>query len=112
MLNIDFGEAVSDFAIEDIGLVNAVGSNFTDNGSGSFSVELSPSADGNVTATVAAGVATDNASNPNMASAAFKRSNRSDTKRSNASVYTTLMLGSSSKGALLGGPLQCKRRYT
>ncbi|ABC29956.1 RTX toxins and related Ca2+-binding protein [Hahella chejuensis KCTC 2396] len=68
---IAFGESVSGFAIDDIAAGNASLSGLTDNGGGSFSVTVTPIADGAVTLDIAADAAQDAAGNNNAAAAQF-----------------------------------------
>lgn len=65
-LTIAFGEAVNGFVVGDITVVNASLSGFTDNGSGDYSVTVTPTADGTVSLSLAAGVAQDAAANDNL----------------------------------------------
>lgn len=63
---IAFGETVSGFAAGDITVANATLSGFTDNGGGNYGVTVTPTADGAVNLSLAAGVAQDAAANDNL----------------------------------------------
>ncbi|RED94607.1 beta strand repeat-containing protein, partial [Marinoscillum furvescens] len=67
VVTIDFGEEVSGFVAGDITVGNGAVTSFTDNGDGTFSVEITPSGAGDITLDVAAGVAQDAAGNSNNA---------------------------------------------
>lgn len=69
---ITFSEAVSGFAIGDITVAGGTKSNFSGSGT-SYSVDVTPSADGTVTVDVAAGVATDGAGNNNTSATQLTR---------------------------------------
>lgn len=66
-ISVAFSEIVSGFDIGDVNATNAVLSNFTDNGSGSYSIDVTPSSDGIVLIDILAGVASDAAGNNNTA---------------------------------------------
>lgn len=70
-VSINFGEAVHDFVLADIELTNATADNFVDVGNGVFTIDVEPLADGDVTINVVENVATDTASNSNLAAASF-----------------------------------------
>ncbi len=65
---IDFGESVIGFDESDITITNGSGSEFTNNGDGSYDLNVTASGDGEVNIFIADGVASDLASNPNQAS--------------------------------------------
>ncbi|MBU6953421.1 tandem-95 repeat protein [Hahella sp. HN01] len=71
---IAFGETVSGFAVSDIVAGNASLSGFTDNGSGNYSVTVTPTADGSVTLDIAASAAQDTAGNNSAAATQFSLS--------------------------------------
>jgi FG-GAP repeat. len=70
---IAFSESVNNFVVGDITAGNAILSGFTDNGGGSYSVTVTPTADGIVTLNVAANVAQDAAGNNNTAATELSR---------------------------------------
>ncbi len=67
-ISIAFSETVSGFDAGDIGLLNAVASNFSGTGS-TYSATITPQAAGRVAINIAAGVASDAQGNPNIAAA-------------------------------------------
>ncbi len=70
-VTVDFNETVTGFVAGDITIVNGSVNSITDNGNGSFTASITAAADGNVTLSVAAGLATDAAGNDNLASNQF-----------------------------------------
>ncbi len=72
-VTVTFSEPVTGFAVTDIAVTNATAGNFVAIDAAHYSVELIPTADGAVTANIAAGVANDLAGNPNAAAPAFAR---------------------------------------
>lgn len=68
---IDFGETVSGFAIGDVAAGNASLSSLADEGGGTYSVLVTPNADGEVTLDIAAGAAQDGAGNDSLAATQF-----------------------------------------
>ena len=73
--SIDFGEAVTGFALGDIDVANGAASAFTDAGAGLYTATITPAGDGAVTVDVAAGVAQDGAGNDNTAATQFSITN-------------------------------------
>ncbi|WP_417487133.1 choice-of-anchor D domain-containing protein [Maricaulis sp.] len=73
--SIDFGEAVTGFALGDIDVANGAASAFTDAGAGLYPATITPAGDGPVTVDVAAGVAQDGAGNDNTAATQFSITN-------------------------------------
>lgn len=71
-LTITFTEAVTGFVNGDIVVTGATASGFSGSGA-NYSVNLAPTAQGTVTASIAGGVAQDGASNGNTAAAQFSR---------------------------------------
>ncbi|GAB5526058.1 MAG: hypothetical protein Roseis2KO_39300 [Roseivirga sp.] len=71
-VTITFDEAVTDFEISDLVVVNGVADDFT-GANDSYSVNISPLVDGEVTVSVPAGVAIDAANNANTASNSLSR---------------------------------------
>ncbi|MEZ6113299.1 MAG: Ig-like domain-containing protein [Pirellulaceae bacterium] len=71
-VTINFGESVTGFVLADITVTNGVASNLQPTGAGTFTVEVTPSANGVVQVSVPASVATDLAGNTNLASATFE----------------------------------------
>ncbi|NNJ10300.1 hypothetical protein EKD04_008165 [Chloroflexales bacterium ZM16-3] len=71
-VTVTFSEDVSGFAIGDIVAGNATVRNFAGSGA-SYTFDLTPAANGPVTADIAAGVATDAAGNSNSAASQFSR---------------------------------------
>ncbi|WP_436514593.1 FG-GAP-like repeat-containing protein [Ekhidna sp. To15] len=72
-VTITFSEAVIGFERADIEITNSgIGSNFTDNGDGSYDVTLGALAEGLVTVNIPANVSTDLAGNSNTASLPFE----------------------------------------
>ncbi len=69
---VTFSESVSGFAANDISAVNATVSNFAGSGS-NYTFDLIPGGIGLVTADIAAGMAQDDAANPNTAATQFRR---------------------------------------
>ena len=70
-VTIDFGETVSGFLQNEVSVTNGSVSSFTDNGNGNYTVGIDATADGAVSVSVAANVATDNGGNNNNASNVF-----------------------------------------
>ena len=68
-ITIEFSEIVTGFVVSDIVVVNGSATSFTDNGDGTFSVEITPDGNGDITVDIAAGVAQDAAGNDNTAAA-------------------------------------------
>ncbi len=66
-VTIDFGESVSGFDLSDIIVANGSATAITDNGDGTFTVEITPDGNGNITIDVPAGAAQDAAGNDNLA---------------------------------------------
>ncbi|MEQ9383492.1 MAG: gliding motility-associated C-terminal domain-containing protein, partial [Imperialibacter sp.] len=64
-VTVDFGEVVTGFVSGDVTVGNGSVTGFTDNGDGTFTVQITPSGAGNVTVDVAANVAQDAAGNNN-----------------------------------------------
>jgi hypothetical protein len=69
-LNIEFSEDVIGFVVGDITVTGGTLSNFSGSGA-SYTVDVTPSGDGTITANVAAGVAQDEAGNDNEAATQF-----------------------------------------
>ncbi|WP_323760433.1 Ig-like domain-containing protein [Maricaulis sp.] len=69
-VTVEFSEDVSGFELSDLGVDNGVASDLTGSGA-SWSVTVTPSADGDVTIDLAAGSATDDAGNGNVAAASL-----------------------------------------
>ncbi|MGK4567508.1 beta strand repeat-containing protein [Flavobacterium sp. 3HN19-14] len=69
-INITFNESVTGFDINDVGVSNGSKSNFTGSGA-SYSLLVTPTADGTVTVSVGANVAIDAANNNNNAASNF-----------------------------------------
>lgn len=69
-LTVDFSEAVSGFELADLIVANGVASDLTGSGA-SWSATVTPSSDGDVTVDLAAGSATDDAGNGNVAATRF-----------------------------------------
>lgn len=92
-VNITFSESVTNFAVGDITVSGGTKSNFSGSGS-SYTVDISPSADGQITVDVAANVAQDAAGNHNTAATQFSivsdRSGPAVTLSSTASNPTNL----------------------
>ncbi|MGF1759504.1 tandem-95 repeat protein [Photobacterium sagamiensis] len=65
--DIDFGEAVTGFALDKISVVNASLSKLAHQGEGRYQVTVTPDSDGTVSINIAAGTATDSAGNSNLA---------------------------------------------
>ena len=63
---IVFNEAVREFDLSDVAVVNGTASNLTGGGT-TYAVEVAPTSDGSVTVSVGAGAAVDAAGNPNAA---------------------------------------------
>jgi hypothetical protein len=72
-LTVDFGEAVTGFALSDLVMTNATAANLVDLGSGKFTLAISPVADGVVTVSIAAAAVRDLANNNSLPSASFTR---------------------------------------
>ncbi|MDW3211901.1 MAG: Ig-like domain-containing protein [Reichenbachiella sp.] len=68
-VTIDFGEIVTGFVVGDVTVGNGSATDFTDNGDGTYTVEITPSGAGDITVDVAANVAQDAAGNNNTAAA-------------------------------------------
>ncbi len=66
-VTVDFGEIVTGFVSGDIVISNGSVTDFTDNGDGTFTVEITPDGNGDITVDVAANVAQDAAGNSNTA---------------------------------------------
>ncbi|MEQ9383817.1 MAG: Ig-like domain-containing protein [Imperialibacter sp.] len=66
-VTVDFGEVVTGFVSGEVVVGNGSVTGFTDNGDGTFTVQITPSGAGNVTVDVAGSVATDAAGNNNTA---------------------------------------------
>lgn len=71
-VNVTFSEEVVGFEGADLSLTNATASNFNKVDGSHYSALITPTTDGAVAVSVAAGVATDIATNPNEASAALQ----------------------------------------
>lgn len=71
-LSINFSESVNNFVVGDINISNATLSSFSGSGS-AYSVTVTPTSDGTVTADIAAGVANDAAGNTNTVASQFSR---------------------------------------
>ncbi|WMJ72346.1 Ig-like domain-containing protein [Cytophagaceae bacterium ABcell3] len=69
-VDFDFSKEVTGFSIDDIIVSGGTSDNFTGNGS-SYSVEINPDADGEITVDVPAGVARDHAGNENTEAEQF-----------------------------------------
>ena len=69
-VTIDFNEAVSGFTVEDITVGNGAKNDFSGSGA-SYTLNITPLADGSVTVDVDAGAAADTARNDNIAAAQF-----------------------------------------
>jgi len=67
---ITFNEVVVDFLVGDVTVTNGTASNLQDMGGGVFTVDITPTANGDVTVDVAVAVATDEAGNDNEAAPA------------------------------------------
>jgi Bacterial Ig-like domain/Secretion system C-terminal sorting domain len=67
-VTITFSKPVVGFVIADIGVTNGAASNFVQVDSVNYTADITPAAAGNVTISVAAGVVTDQAGNPNLVS--------------------------------------------
>ncbi|MGV6852641.1 MAG: Ig-like domain-containing protein, partial [bacterium] len=65
-ITVDFGEAVTGFALGDVTVGNGTASALVDNGGGNFGLTITPTADGAVTVDIAANIATDTAGNNNL----------------------------------------------
>ncbi len=86
-VTVTFGESVTGFTVSDITAVNGTVSNFTGSGT-SYSFDLTPGANGTLSADIAASAASDASGNGNSAAPQFQRS--FDTIASTvASVYST-----------------------
>lgn len=72
-VSIRFSEAVEGFALNDLSLGNATAGNFKQVSKDRYTVEVTPTADGEVTVQVAAAKAADEAGNSNTASNLLKR---------------------------------------
>ncbi|GGG15360.1 Ig-like domain-containing protein [Pontibacter amylolyticus] len=70
-VNFRFSEAVEGFAVTDISVANGAASEFKKTDDQAFSAVIRPSADGEVTVRLVAGIAQDAAGNPNAASNAL-----------------------------------------
>src|SRR5690606_3348223 len=66
-ITVDFGEPVTGFVSGDIVVENGSVTDFTDNGDGTFTVEITPDGTGDITIDIAANVAQDGAGNNNTA---------------------------------------------
>ena len=73
LVTVSFSETVSGFTQTDISVGNATLSNFSSSSGMTYSFELTPLANGPVTADIAAGVATDAVGNPNRAAPQLSR---------------------------------------
>jgi ABC-type uncharacterized transport system permease subunit len=71
-VTVTFSESVTGFTASDILAVNGTVSNFAGSGA-AYTFDLTPSANGLVTANIAAGMASDAAGNGNRAAAQFSR---------------------------------------
>ena len=65
-VKVTFSEPVTGFVKADVTVTNGTIKTFTDAGNGTFDLTITPTTDGVVTASVAAGVAADSAGNPNQ----------------------------------------------
>ena len=83
-----FSEAVTGFSIDDISVVNGNLSNFVSVNGYTYTVNVTPSGQGQVTVDVAAGVATDAADNSNTAATQFVRTY--DTVSPSVSIDSTV----------------------
>ena len=70
-MTIDFGEVVSGFVSGDVTVTGGTVSGLVDHGDGSFTATVDADADGAVTVSVAADVASDAAGNPNTAATPY-----------------------------------------
>jgi hypothetical protein len=68
-VTVTFDETVQGFSVGDIVLTNGTASGFSSSGDSLFSIQVTPASQGQVSASVPAGVCTDNAGNVNTASA-------------------------------------------
>ena len=66
-VTVDFGEVVTGFVIGEVDVANGSATDFTDNGDGTYTVEITPDGTGDITVDVAANVAQDAAGNNNTA---------------------------------------------
>ncbi|MEI6181458.1 MAG: Ig-like domain-containing protein, partial [Chloroflexales bacterium] len=73
LVTVSFSETVSGFTQADVSVGNATLSNFNSSSGMTYSFELTPLANGPVTADIAAGVATDAVGNPNRAAPQLSR---------------------------------------
>ena len=71
-VTITFNEDVKDFVMGDVNLVNAAASNFISTSAKVFTADITPTADGDLSVDIPAGVLTDLAGNANTASNIFK----------------------------------------
>src|SRR5690606_38686390 len=71
-VTITFSEAVTGFAVGDLSVTNASVSNFAGSGT-TYTADITPAADGQVSINVAAGVAQDGAGNSNTAATQLTR---------------------------------------
>ena len=71
-ITVSFNDDVKDFAISDLRLVNATSSNFNSTSAKVFTADITPTADGDLSVDIPAGVLTDLAGNANGASNVFK----------------------------------------
>ena len=83
--DISFSESVGGFGLADITVTNGTASNLWSQDNASFTVDITPDADGTVTVDVGAGVATDAAGNPN--SSAPQLSRTYDSSYSNTDAF-------------------------
>jgi len=72
-VTIDFGEAVTGFALNDLVLTNATASNLVDLGAGKFTVSIAATVDGEVKVSIPTAAVKDLANNNSLASAQFTR---------------------------------------
>ncbi|WP_165899457.1 Ig-like domain-containing protein, partial [Roseivirga ehrenbergii] len=73
-ITVTFGEIVTGFAVSDLTVTNGVASNFSGSGT-TYTATITPSADGEVTIDIAAGVAQDMANNTNTIAAQLSITN-------------------------------------
>ncbi len=71
VVDITFSEDVTGFALGDINVGNGTASNLVANSASSYSVDITPDADGTITVDVGAGVCSDSAGNDNTAASQF-----------------------------------------
>ena len=120
VVTIDFGEAVTGFAVGDIGVSRGSASGFTgDDGDSSYTVTVTPGGNADVGVSVAADVATDLAGNANLAAAAPLTVTYGATGATSATGAVTPVLGLTSRAggvtlstAALSVPEGSRNSYT